>query len=120
MLASPVGERGRRLGRHGTSTLDLLVGVRPEVGVGFEVLHHLAELPGAGEEAVEDLGRDRASLDGVTLLGVEGDDRISAEEWADRIGTINYEVFCGIGKRVPRVYRGKDSAAGSRKSGADA
>jgi alanine racemase len=42
--------------------------------------------------------------DEVTLLGVDGDDRISAEEWADRIGTINYEVFCGIGKRVPRVY----------------
>ena len=27
-------------------------------------------------------------------------------EWAERIGTINYEVFCQVSKRVPRVYKG--------------
>ncbi len=43
--------------------------------------------------------------DEVTLLGADGDERISAEEWAERIGTISYEVFCQIGKRVPRTYR---------------
>ncbi|NLC71218.1 MAG: alanine racemase [Desulfuromonadaceae bacterium] len=42
----------------------------------------------------------------VTLLGRDGDDQISAEEWAEKVGTISYEVYCGIGKRVPRVYRG--------------
>lgn len=47
---------------------------------------------------------DSASVgDEVTLLGDDGEGRIiRAEEWADKIGTINYEVFCGIGKRVPR------------------
>ena len=44
--------------------------------------------------------------DQVTLLGADGGDAISAEEWADRIGTIPYEVFCTIGPRVPRSYRG--------------
>ncbi|MBN1141992.1 MAG: alanine racemase, partial [Deltaproteobacteria bacterium] len=44
--------------------------------------------------------------DAVTLLGSDGDERISAEEWAGKIGTISYEVYCGIGKRVPRVYSG--------------
>ena len=43
--------------------------------------------------------------DEVTLLGADGGDCISAEEWAGHIGTISYEVFCGISKRVPRVYR---------------
>ncbi len=42
----------------------------------------------------------------VTLLGCDGDDCITAEEWAERIGTINYEVFCQVSKRVPRVYKG--------------
>jgi alanine racemase len=41
----------------------------------------------------------------VTLLGCDGDDCIRAEEWAERIGTINYEVFCQVSKRVPRVYK---------------
>jgi len=39
----------------------------------------------------------------VTLLGRDGDAIISADEWAARIGTISYEVFCAISKRVPRV-----------------
>ncbi len=42
--------------------------------------------------------------DRVTLLGRDGDEFISAEEWADKIGSITYEVFCGISKRVPRMY----------------
>jgi alanine racemase len=42
--------------------------------------------------------------DRVTLLGRDGDQCISALEWADKIGTITYEVFCNISKRVPRVF----------------
>ena len=38
------------------------------------------------------------------LIGAQGDERILAEEWARRLGTINYEVTCGISARVPRVY----------------
>ncbi len=41
--------------------------------------------------------------DQVTLLGRDGDDIITAEEWADRVDSITYEVFCNISKRVPRV-----------------
>jgi alanine racemase len=43
--------------------------------------------------------------DEVILLGVQGDDRISADEMAERTGTIIDEVFVSIGKRVPRTYR---------------
>jgi alanine racemase len=42
--------------------------------------------------------------DEVTLLGCDGEECISAAEWADKIGTITYEVFCNISKRVPRIY----------------
>jgi len=42
--------------------------------------------------------------DEVVLLGRQGDEQIHAWEWADRAGTIAYEVLCGIGPRVPRVY----------------
>lgn len=42
--------------------------------------------------------------DVVTLLGVDGSERIDATEMADWLGTISYEVVCGISKRVPRKY----------------
>jgi alanine racemase len=42
--------------------------------------------------------------DEVIVMGSCGDKCISAEELGELMGTINYEVVCGIGKRVPRVY----------------
>ena len=47
-------------------------------------------------EAVE-LEIDEA---GVVLIGPG----LPAEEMASRLGTINYEVTCGIAARVPRSY----------------
>jgi alanine racemase len=47
---------------------------------------------------------DVAVGDRVTLLGRDGDECITALEWADKVGTITYEVFCNISKRVPRVF----------------
>ena len=41
--------------------------------------------------------------DEVVLIGDQGDERIRAEDWAERLGTIGYEIVCGIGQRVPRV-----------------
>ena len=40
----------------------------------------------------------------VTLIGQQGQESIWADEVADWIGTIPYEVLCGIGPRVPRLY----------------
>ena len=42
--------------------------------------------------------------DEVILLGNSGNQRITADDIAKRIGTIGYEIVCGISKRVPRVY----------------
>ena len=49
---------------------------------------------------------DVAVGDEVVLLGRQGDEEITADEWAARVDTIAYEIVCGIGPRVPRVYVG--------------
>jgi alanine racemase len=41
----------------------------------------------------------------VTLIGQQGNESIWADEVADWIGTIPYEVLCNIGSRVPRIYQ---------------
>ncbi|HEX4466936.1 MAG TPA: alanine racemase [Solirubrobacteraceae bacterium] len=40
----------------------------------------------------------------ATLIGVDGAERITAEDVARRLRTINYEVTCGLSARVPRAY----------------
>ena len=54
-----------------------------------------------------DLGPDGGGVrrgDEVVLLGARGGERILAEEVARRLGTINYEVTCGLLPRVPRAH----------------
>ena len=43
--------------------------------------------------------------DEVVLIGRQGDARVSADDWADALGTIGYEIVCGIGPRVFRRYQ---------------
>ena len=43
-------------------------------------------------------------LDEVTLLGCDGEERITAEMLGNLSGRFNYELVCDISKRVPRVY----------------
>jgi alanine racemase len=58
------------------------------------------------DQVVVDCGDDDvAPGDAVVLLGRQGDEVIPAEEWAAEIGTITYEIVCGIGPRVERRYR---------------
>ncbi|KXT78104.1 alanine racemase [Streptococcus sp. DD13] len=40
----------------------------------------------------------------VTLIGSSGDLSLSVQDWADYLGTINYEVVCGLSDRLPRRY----------------
>jgi alanine racemase len=40
----------------------------------------------------------------AVLLGTRGSERILAEDWAAALGTINYEITCGLSPRVPRAY----------------
>ena len=73
---------------------DVLIGGRRHPIVGVVTMDQLVVDVGAAAVAVGDE---------VVLLGEQGSERIRAEDWADRLGTIGYEVVCGIGSRVPRV-----------------
>ena len=42
--------------------------------------------------------------DEVVLIGSQGKNRITAEELALLSNTIPYEIVCGLGSRIPRVY----------------
>ncbi|HEX5564619.1 MAG TPA: alanine racemase [Sporosarcina sp.] len=43
----------------------------------------------------------------VVLIGQQGKEEITMEEWADRLQTIPYEIAVSMAKRVPREYIGK-------------
>ena len=42
--------------------------------------------------------------DEVVLFGQQGKETITADQMAAQAKTISYEILCGVGKRVPRVY----------------
>jgi alanine racemase len=79
---------------------------------GYEVLVHGRRRPLAGmvtmDQIVIDCGDDRTVKPGdeVVLLGRQGDEVITADDWAEMLGTISYEVVCGVGPRMPRVVVG--------------
>lgn len=52
---------------------------------------------------VDVTGIDTKVGDIATVFGIDGDEKITADELADIYGTIGYEIICGISKRVPRV-----------------
>jgi alanine racemase len=75
---------------------------------GAQVLINGRRYPLAGnvtmDQLLVDCGADEVHLgDDVVLLGRQGDEEITAEEWAREADTITWEILCGIGVRVPRV-----------------
>ena len=77
----------------------VLVGGRRHLIVGVVTMDQLMVELGpadAGQSAPAAVG------DPVVLLGRQGSEAITAVEWADRLGTIAYEVVCGVSKRIER------------------
>ncbi|MCZ7527539.1 MAG: alanine racemase [Acidimicrobiia bacterium] len=103
-------EMGRRA-RVATVPIGYADGVpRALAASGGEVLVGGARRPIAGtvtmDQLMVDVGDDPVAVgDEVVLLGRQGGEEITATEWAERVGTIAYEVVCQIGPRVPRRYR---------------
>ena len=77
---------------------------------GAEVLIRGKRCPILGRICMDQLMADVTALDQVrvgdtvTLIGRDGEEEITADELAEKEGTINYEVVCALSKRVPRVY----------------
>ncbi len=77
--------------------------------VGGEVIVRGRRYPIAGtvtmDQLMVDLGDDPVEIgDEVVLIGRQGPAEVTAAEWAQRLGTIPYEIVCGIGPRAPRSY----------------
>jgi alanine racemase len=78
--------------------------------VGGEVLIGGRRRPVAGSVTMDQLlvdcgpGAEVRRGDEVVLLGRQGGEEITPWEWAGRLGTIAYEVTCGLSPRLPRVY----------------
>ena len=86
-------------------------GVPWRLGVsGGEVLIAGRRRPLAGsvtmDQIMVDCGDDGGVRPGdeVVLIGRQGEEQITAWEWATHVGTIAYEVRCGIGPRGPKIY----------------
>ena len=86
-------------------------GVRRRLSdVGGEVLIRGRRRPIAGtvtmDQILVDCGDDTDVVAGdeVVLIGSQGQEQITAEDWANRLDTIGYEIVCGIGPRVQRRY----------------
>lgn len=77
---------------------------------GAQVLLHGKRCPILGRICMDQMMVDVTGLskveigDIVTLIGRDGEEEVTADELAACEGTINYEVICGLSKRVPRVY----------------
>ena len=79
--------QGRRLRQVGNICMDqCMFEVPPELAAGAD-----------GFKPVEE-------GDVVTLVGADGDEFVSIEELAEKMGTINYEVACLFDIRLPKVY----------------
>jgi alanine racemase len=58
------------------------------------------------DQLMVDCGSDPVEIgEEVVLIGEQGGERVTAEELAGLLGTIGYELVCGIGPRVPRRHR---------------
>lgn len=80
-----------------TDTGDVLLGGRRRPFAGTVTMDQL----------VIDCGDEKPEVgDEVVLIGRQGEDEITADEWADQTGTISYEIVCGIGPRMPRLFGG--------------
>ncbi|MDP3041616.1 MAG: alanine racemase [Candidatus Omnitrophota bacterium] len=58
------------------------------------------------DQIMVDVGNFKPKIgDEVVLIGRQGKQKVTAEELADLSGTISYEIVCGLGSRIPRVYK---------------
>ncbi|WP_075023927.1 alanine racemase [Actinomadura madurae] len=88
---------GDGIPRHGSNVLEVLAGGRRRRIAGRVCM----------DQFVIDLGDDAlAAGDEIILFGPGDRGEPTAQEWADALGTISYEIVTRIGSRVPRAYPG--------------
>jgi len=86
-----------------------------------EALLHGVRIPLVGTVSMDNVTFDVGAAglgpqvgDDVVLIGAQGAERITAEDLARLLDTINYEVTCAITARVPRIYHRDGGPADAR------
>jgi len=62
--------------------------------------HFMVDVTDIASETEVRLGEE------AVFIGYQGHEHITADEIANMTGTINYEIFCHLGLRLPRIYLG--------------
>ena len=82
----------------------------PRTGQAAHVLLHGKQVPVIGRVCMDQMMVDISEIDDVkmgdtvTIFGKDGEEEISAGDFASLRGSVNYEALCAVGIRVPRVY----------------
>ncbi len=92
----PIGYADGVFRQLGLAGQEVLIGGRRHPMVGVVTMDQVMVDVGPGSEV--------RPGDEAVLLGGQGTERIDPEEWAERLGTIAYEVVCALGARVERRY----------------
>jgi alanine racemase len=101
-----VARRRMRLGVVGIGYAD---GVPRSLSNRFQVLVKGQRVQQVGAITMDQLMIDVTSIanlqegDVVTLLGRDGDQQISPDDWAATANTISWEILCGFKHRLPRI-----------------
>jgi len=114
LKGSSVGYGRTWAAKEDTRSVTLLIGYGDGYLRGFsnkgEVLIHGHRYPVIGnismDHTVVSLVKDGEAYRGdeAILIGSQGGDRITADELAEKLGTINYEVLTNLNNRIPRIY----------------
>jgi len=107
------GSTYRSRGRRSIATIPMgyADGYRRGLSNRFHVIVRGKKAPVAGMVCMDMFMADVSDIEGVAkgdevlIFGKRGDDLLPAEEMAEALGTINYEIVTGVSARVPRIYR---------------
>lgn len=101
----------RRPERWGTLSIGYGDGLRRALSPGGgEALVHGRRVPVIGRISMDMTVVDLTDVPGAgvgdvaTLIGRDGDEEITVDQVAARVGTISYEILTGLGTRLPRLY----------------
>ncbi len=103
-----VSEKELRLGVIGIGYAD---GVPRNLSNRLQVLIRGQRVPQIGAITMDQIMLDVSKIENlqvgevVTLLGKDGEEEISADDWATSLGTISWEILCGFKHRLPRINK---------------
>lgn len=101
-----IADRDLRLAVIGIGYAD---GVPRNLSNKLQVLIRGQRVPQVGAITMDQMMLDVSSIpdlqvgEVVTLLGTDGNQSISADDWAETLGTISWEILCSFKHRLPRV-----------------